>query len=185
MTTLSLPRALEALLVALDRPLAPDQVAPALGVQPDDVVDALAALSSSYAADDRGFALRQTAAGWSLYAVPAAQELLERVVRGDQTARLSNAALETLAVVAYQQPVSRSRVAAVRGVSVDAVMRTLGQRGLVQDVGVDEVTGAVLYGTTPLFLTKLGVSSLDDLPDLAPLLPDLLTAQALHDDIST
>lgn len=182
---LGLRAALEALLVTLDGPLVPEDVCDVLGVDAVDVVAGLEALAAEYAATGRGFALRATATGWLLYAVPAARPMLERVVVGDRSVRLSNAALETLAVVAYQQPVSRARVAAVRGVNVDAVFRTLATRGLIVDVGTDEATGAVLYGTTPLFLHKLGLTHLGELPDLAPLLPDLSTVQQIHDELST
>ncbi|MGH3743677.1 MAG: SMC-Scp complex subunit ScpB [Mycobacteriales bacterium] len=182
---LGLPALLEALLVTVDGPLVPEAVCEALGVEAVEVVAALDTLSAEYRHAGRGFALRSTAAGWLLYAVPAARPALERVVVGERSARLSNAALETLAVVAYQQPVSRSRVAAVRGVNVDAVFRTLTARGLISDVGTDDTSGAILYGTTPLFLHKIGVSQLSELPELAPLLPDLATTHALHDELST
>lgn len=182
---LELPALLEALLVTLDGPLVPEEVCAALAAEAVDVVAALEVLSAEYARAGRGFALRSTATGWLLYAVPEARPVLERVVVGERSVRLSNAALETLAVVAYQQPVSRSRVAAVRGVNVDAVFRTLVSRGLIVDVGNDETTGAVVYGTTALFLTKLGISDVSQLPDLAPLLPDVATANRLHDELST
>jgi segregation and condensation protein B len=182
---LALRPALEALLITLDASLVPADVAGALDVGEEEIDAALTELAVEYAAQGRGFALRRTAAGWRLHAIPAADGLLAKVVQGEHTVRLSNAALETLAVVAYQQPVGRSRVAAVRGVNVDAVMRTLLLRGLVQEVGIDESTGAVLYGTTPAFLDKVGIRSLADLPELAPLLPDLATANDMHDGIST
>lgn len=182
---LPLSALVEALLVTLDGPMVPEEVCAALGVEAVDVVAALETLSAEYARTGRGFALRSSPTGWLLYAVPGARPVLERVVVGERSVRLSNAALETLAVIAYQQPVSRSRVAAVRGVNVDAVFRTLVSRGLVADAGTDETTGAVLYGTTALLLTKLGISDLRQLPDLAPLLPDLSTVQALHDELST
>lgn len=182
---LSLAAALEAVLVVLDGPLVPDEVADAAGVEVAEVVSALEELAAAYRSEGRGFALRPTAIGWRLYAVPAARPLLERLVVGETSVRMSNAALETLAVIAYQQPVSRSRIAAVRGVNVDAVVRTLTVRGLVTEVDTDPATGAVLYGTTPLFLDKLGIASLAELPDLAPLLPDIEGAQALHGELST
>lgn len=180
-----LPVLLEALLVTLDGPLVPEEVCAALGAEAVDVVAALEAKSAEYARAGRGFALRPSPAGWRLFAIPAARPALERVVVGERSVRLSNAALETLAVVAYQQPVSRSRVASVRGVNVDAVIRTLVTRGLITDVGNDETTGAVLYGTTSLFLEKAGLAQLNQLPDLAPLLPDLTTVQNLHDELSS
>lgn len=182
---LALPALLEAVLVTLNGPLVAEDVADTLGLEAVEVVAALEGLSAEYKRIGRGFALRSTASGWLLHAVPQARSALERIVVGERSVRLSNAALETLAVVAYQQPVSRSRVAAVRGVNVDAVFRTLTTRGLIGDVGTDATSGAVLYGTTALFLQKLGISQLSELPDLAPLLPDITTAHALHDELST
>jgi segregation and condensation protein B len=117
--------------------------------------------------------LRQVSGGWRLYSNPACAEIVERFVRDGQQARLTQAALETLAVVAYRQPVSRSRVSAVRGVNVDGVMRTLLARGLVQEAGTDSEFGAMQYRTTPYFLDRLGLNSLDDLPELAPFLPEI------------
>jgi segregation and condensation protein B len=108
-----------------------------------------------------------------LFAATEFTELVQRLLLDERPARLTQAALETLAVVAYRQPVSRARVAAVRGVSVDAVIRTLLQRGLVREVATEEGTGAVLFGTTALFLERLGIRDLSELPDLGPLLPGL------------
>src|SRR5204863_5603135 len=121
----------------------------------------------------RGFELRRVAGGWRIYSRAEHAPVLERFVLDGQTSRLSQAALETLAIVAYRQPVSRARVSAVRGVNVDAVMRTLVTRGLVEEAGTEPESGAILYRTTSYFLERLGLASLDDLPDLAPFLPDL------------
>ena len=120
----------------------------------------------------RGFELREVGGGWRFYSRPALAPVVQRFVLDGQTARLTQAALETLAVIAYRQPVSRARVSAVRGVNVDGVVRTLTTRGLVTEVGTDETTGATLYGTTTTFLERMGLGSLDELPALAPYLPD-------------
>ncbi|RJK93189.1 SMC-Scp complex subunit ScpB [Vallicoccus soli] len=137
----------------------------------DDVRAALRALAGEYDAQGRGFELRRVAGGWRFYTRPEHAEVVERFVLDGQQARLTQAALETLAVVAYRQPVSRARVSAVRGVNVDGVMRTLVTRGLVAEAGPDAATGAQLYRTTPYFLERLGLAALDDLPPLAPFLP--------------
>ena len=120
-----------------------------------------------------GIDLRETAEGWRYYTRPENADIVEQFLLDGNQTRLSRAALETLAVVAYRQPVTRSQISAVRGVNVDGVMRTLQLRGLVKEVDVDESTGAHRYGTTELLLELLGIDSLDKLPDLAPLLPDV------------
>jgi segregation and condensation protein B len=136
------------------------------------VRELLEELSAEYTAQQRGFELREVAGGWRLYSRPELAPVVQRFVLDGQTARLTQAALETLAVIAYRQPVSRARVSAVRGVNVDGVVRTLTTRGLVTEVGTDEHTGATLYGTTTTFLERMGLGSLDELPALAPYLPD-------------
>jgi segregation and condensation protein B len=166
------PRAaLEAVLMVVEAPAPEDQLASALGLPRDRVRGLLEELAGEYVAQRRGFELREVAGGWRVYSRADTAPVVERFVRDGQTARLSRAALETLAVVAYRQPVSRARVGAVRGVSVDAVMRTLLTRGLVEEVGTDPATGATLYGTTTTFLERMGLNSVDDLPALAPYLP--------------
>ncbi len=170
-----LTTSLEALLVVLDRPLEVDEVASAWSEPVEAVEAALTDLAAAYERDRRGLRLRQGASGWRLYAAPEAADRVRAVVVQETTARLSPAALETLAVIAYQQPVSRSRVAAVRGVNVDAVVRTLIVRGLVEPGDPDPVTGALLYRTTTAFLDAIGVGGLEDLPALPPLLPDVAT----------
>jgi segregation and condensation protein B len=137
------------------------------------VAETLRGLAADYTATGRGFELREIAGGWRLYTRAECAPIVERFVLDGQQARLSQAALETLAVVAYRQPVSRSRVSAVRGVNCDGVMRTLAMRGLVEEAGVDVETGATLYRTSSFFLERLGMSSLDELPPLAPFLPDV------------
>jgi segregation and condensation protein B len=142
-----------------------------VGYPVTDVVEALDALAAEYTEQGRGFELRNVAGGWRYYTREDYAPVVERFVLDGQQARLTQAALETLAVVAYKQPVSRSRVSAIRGVNVDGVMRTLLTRGLVEEAGTDEETGAHLYRTSSYFLERIGITSLEELPDLAPFLP--------------
>lgn len=138
------------------------------------IAGVLEGISLEYDSRGCGFDLRETAEGWRLYTRRANSEVVEAKLLDGTQQRLSRAALETLAVVAYRQPVTRAQVAAVRGVNCDGVMRTLALRGLITEVGTTgEVGGANLYATTELFLEQLGMNSLDELPDLAPLLPDV------------
>ena len=132
----------------------------------------LRALAGAYTAEGRGFDLREVAGGWRLYTREQCAPVVERFLTDGHEVRLTQAALEALAVVAYRQPVSRARVSAVRGVNCDAVMRTLTLRGLVEEQSTDPETGAILYRTTGYFLERLGLASLADLPELAPFLPD-------------
>lgn len=168
-----LDAALEALLLVVDSPVGEDVLASALGQPVARIVEALNRLRDTYADTARGIDLRQVAQGWRLYTRDVYAPFVERLLLDGQRARLTRAALETLAVVAYRQPVTRSRVAAVRGVNVDGVMRTLLARGLIEEVGTDPETHGVLYCTTELFLERLGLSTLEDLPPIAPLLPDI------------
>jgi segregation and condensation protein B len=165
--------ALEAVLMVADQPLDEVGLATAVGYPVAEVSAALNALAGEYAETGRGFELRNVAGGWRFYTREEFAPIVERFVLEGQQARLTQAALETLAVVAYKQPVSRSRVSAIRGVNVDGVMRTLLTRGLVEEAGVDVETGAHLYRTTSYFLERIGVTSLDQLPELAPLMPDM------------
>jgi segregation and condensation protein B len=165
--------ALEAVLMVADLPLDDVTLAAAVGYPPGEVTAALHELAEEYAAQDRGFDLRNVAGGWRYYTREEYAGVVEQFVLDGQRARLTQAALETLAVVAYKQPVSRARVSAVRGVNVDGVMRTLVARGLVEEAGQDAETTAVLYRTTSYFLERIGVTSLADLPDLAPFLPEM------------
>jgi segregation and condensation protein B len=165
--------ALEAVLLVADEPVPVATLAEVVEQPAEDVERVLRALQEDYRTGDRGFELRPVGGGWRLYTRPDCAPYVERFVLDGQQARLTQAALETLAVIAYRQPVTRSRVSAVRGVNVDGVVRTLVGRGLVTERGRDEESGAVLYGTTGLFLERLGLASLDDLPPLAPLLPEL------------
>ncbi|HET8717098.1 MAG TPA: SMC-Scp complex subunit ScpB [Nocardioidaceae bacterium] len=165
--------ALEAVLMVADQPLDHVTLASAVGYPPDQVVDALHQLAAEYTDHGRGFELRSVAGGWRYYTREEYAAVVESFVLDGQQARLTQAALETLAVVAYKQPVSRARVSAVRGVNVDGVMRTLVARGLVEEAGSDPETTATLYRTTSYFLERIGVTSLDELPELAPLLPEM------------
>ena len=168
-----LDAALEALLLVVDAPTDDETLAQALEQPVARVRDALQRLSTRYAAERRGIDLRQTGGGWRFYTRDMYAPYVERLLLDGQRARLTRAALETLAVVAYRQPVTRARVSAVRGVNCDGVLRTLLTRGLIQEAGVDPATQGTLFRTTELFLERLGLSSLDELPPLAPLLPDV------------
>jgi segregation and condensation protein B len=163
---------LEAILLVADEPVPEVLLAQVLERPRGEIDAALRALAAEYAADGRGFDLREIAGGWRFYTREDCAPLVERFVRDGQEVRLTQAALETLAVIAYRQPVSRARVSAVRGVNCDGVIRTLVLRGLVEDSGTDQETGAILYRTTSYFLERLGMASLDELPDLAPFLPE-------------
>jgi segregation and condensation protein B len=168
----SVTAALEAILMVVDEPVPVVTLAQILERTTNEISAALRDLSADYTSSGRGFDLREVAGGWRFYTRAECAPMVERFVRDGQQARLTQAALETLAVVAYRQPVSRARVAAVRGVNSDSVMRTLVARGLVEEAGTDPESQAVLYRTTTYFLEKLGVRDLDELPELAPFLPD-------------
>jgi segregation and condensation protein B len=168
----SLHASVEAILLVADEPVPAVVIAQVLERPTEEVSSLLRDLSAAYTADGRGFDLREIAGGWRFYTREDCAPVVERFVSEGQEVRLTQAALETLAVVAYRQPVSRARVSAVRGVSCDGVMRTLTLRGLVEDAGTDPETGAILYRTTGYFLERLGLASLDELPDLAPFLPE-------------
>jgi segregation and condensation protein B len=165
--------AVEAVLMVVEEPVEELALASALGMTVARVAELLRALAAEYDQAGRGFELRRVAGGWRVFSRPEYAAAVERFVLDGQTARLTQAALETLAIVAYRQPVSRVRVGAVRGVNVDAVMRTLVTRGLVEDAGHDPETGAVLYRTSTYFLQRIGLGSLDELPALAPYLPEV------------
>lgn len=169
----TLSAAIEAVLLVVDEPVADVTLAQVLERPRDEVAATLRDLADDYRAAGRGFELREIGGGWRLYTHPACAPIVERFVLDGQQARLTQAALETLAVVAYKQPVSRARVSAVRGVNCDGVMRTLVTRGLVEEAGVDVESGATLFRTSSYFLERLGMASLDELPPLAPHLPDV------------
>ena len=165
--------ALEAIVMLADQPLDELALASAVGYPAEEVAEALHALAAEYTQQGRGFELRNVAGGWRFYTREEYAGVVEAFVLDGQRARLTQAALETLAVVAYKQPVSRARISAIRGVSVDGVMRTLVSRGLVEEAGHEGEHGATLYRTTGYFLERIGVTSIDDLPELAPYLPDM------------
>lgn len=163
---------LEAIMLVADEPVSELLIAQVLERPRDEVGSVLRELAASYAAEQRGFDLREVAGGWRFYTREECAPVVERFVSDGQEVRLTQASLETLAVVAYRQPVSRARVSAVRGVNCDGVMRTLVLRGLVEEAGADQETGAVLFRTTGYFLERLGLASLDELPELAGFLPE-------------
>ncbi|PJJ01106.1 condensin subunit ScpB [Streptomyces sp. 2333.5] len=169
---LALKPALEAVLMVVDEPATEEHLARVLQRPRRAVALALRELADDYTRQGRGFDLRLVAGGWRFYSRAEYADAVESFVLDGQQARLTQAALETLAVVAYRQPVSRSRVSAVRGVNCDGVMRTLLQRGLVEEAGTEPETGAILYRTTNYFLERMGLRGLDELPELAPFLPE-------------
>ncbi|MEV1133224.1 SMC-Scp complex subunit ScpB [Rhodococcus coprophilus] len=172
--------ALEALLLVVDTPAPTEQLASAIGVTADRAEAALRGLADSLTARGSGIDLRIAGDGWRFYTRREFAPYVEKLLQGGARTKLTRAALETLAVVAYRQPVTRSRVSAVRGVNVDGVMRTLLARDLIAEVGTDRETGGTLYVTTELFLERLGLASLQELPPVGPLLPDV----DVIDDIS-
>ena len=174
-------RALEAILLVAEDPVEAQLLGQVLEVGPA-VVEALCTqLADDYRRDGRGFVLARVAGGWRFQSAPDLDAYVERFVLEGRSARLSAAALETLAIVAYKQPVSRAQVAAVRGVNVDSVLRTLQLRGYVEEVARDPGPGqAALFGTTSAFLEKLGLDSLADLPPLGDFVPDSDTVEALE-----
>ncbi len=182
---ISLSMALEAILMVVDEPVTALTLAQITQRPTDEVSTVLADLAQGYIADSRGFELREIAGGWRFYTAAGAAEYVERFVLDGQQARLTQAALETLAVVAYRQPVSRARVSGVRGVNVDAVMRTLVNRGLVEEAGTEHESGSILYRTTTYFLERLGLKSLEELPELAPFLPDIEGLDDVLDSLSS
>ncbi len=184
MTEPTLSAQVEAVLLVVDEPVTDAALAQVLERPREEVAATLRRLAEEYRAAGRGFELREVGGGWRLYTNPACAPVVERFVLDGQQARLTQAALETLAVVAYKQPVTRGRVSAVRGVNCDGVIRTLVTRGLVEEAGIDAESGATLFRTTSYFLERLGMSSLDELPPLAPYLPDAheIGAEAVGDD---
>jgi segregation and condensation protein B len=164
--------------MVVDEPATEEHLAKLLERPRREITAALRALSAEYTEQGRGFDLRLVAGGWRFYTRADFSPAVERFVLDGQQARLTQAALETLAVVAYRQPVSRSRVSAVRGVNCDGVMRTLLQRGLVEESGTEAGTGAILYRTTSYFLERMGLRGLDELPELAPFLPEADAVEA-------
>lgn len=162
-------------------PLDPTLMAQLLEISVEVVHDLCTELAAEYDATDRGFQLVNVAGGWRYQTHPDLAPYVERFVLEGQSSRLSNAALETLAIVAYKQPISRAQIAAIRGVNADGVMRTLTQRGYIDETGRDPGPGqAILYGTTPLFLEKLGLNDIDELPPLGDFVPGADVFEALE-----
>jgi segregation and condensation protein B len=182
MSNLELNRSLEAILMVVDEPVSELILAQITETPTEMVISALQELAHDYEESGRGFELRQISGGWRFYSHPDLSPIVEKFVLDGQQSRLTQAALETLAVIAYRQPVSRARVSAIRGVNVEAVMKTLVTRGLVEESGIEHETGAILYSTTSFFLEKLGLNNVNDLPALAPFLPDV---DALDEVLST
>lgn len=182
MSNLQLNRSLEAILMVVDEPVSEVILAQITETPTESVLAALQELAGEYEQSGRGFELRQISGGWRFYSHPDLSPIVEKFVLDGQQSRLTQAALETLAVIAYRQPVSRARVSAIRGVNVEAVMKTLVTRGLVEESGIEHETGAILYSTTSFFLEKLGLNHVSDLPVLAPFLPDV---DALDEVLST
>lgn len=164
--------AIEAVVMVVDQPVTEDELASALEIEPAVVVGHLEDLAAEYDQQERGFVLRRIAGAWRVYSRGELAPVVEKFLMDGQQAKLTQASLETLAVIAYRQPISRSRISAVRGVNVDGVIRTLLGRGLIHELGQDVEGGAMMYGTTPYFLQRIGLSSLEELPPLAPYLPD-------------
>jgi segregation and condensation protein B len=177
-----LHRSIEAILMVVDEPVSETTLATILEQTVEAVEKALSDLVSSY--EGRGFELKKINGGWRFYSHPDQSSVVERFVLDGQQSRLTQAALETLAVIAYRQPISRARVSAIRGVNVEAVMKTLVNRGLVEESGVEGESGAILYKTTSYFLERLGVNSIEDLPALAPYLPDLAALDEVLDSLT-
>lgn len=178
---LQLNSAVEAICMVSDQPVPAVLMADVLGASADEIDDTCAKLNEAYRSDNRGFMLAKVAGGWRFQSHPSQAAYVEKFVLDGQTAKLSGAALETLAIVAYKQPISRGQIAAIRGVNVDGVLKTLQQRGYVTDQNFDPTpSGATLFGTTPQFLEKLGIHSLADLPPLGDFVPDVDLVEALE-----
>lgn len=174
-------RAIEAILMVADEPVEVGLLAQLLEVSPVRIEEMCDELAAAYDAEDRGFVLVRVAGGLRFQSHPDLAAYVERFVLEGQSARLSAAALETLAIVAYKQPVSRAQISSIRGVEVDSVLRTLQSRGYIEEVGRDPGPGlAVLYGTTQSFLERLGVNSLDDLPPLGDFVPGADVVEAFE-----
>lgn len=175
-TERALEREIEALVMVAENPLSVVELSQALEAPVEQVKQALRQLAEDYdglhGGPERGFELREVGGGWRLYVREAYDEVIARFVHEQTPAKLSTAALETLAVIAYKQPVTRAHVSAVRAVNVDTVMRTLLNRGLIRESHTDPETGAIFFVTTDLLLTELGIESLEQLPPLSPLLDD-------------
>jgi segregation and condensation protein B len=181
----TLEAALEALLLLTDEPLTARDLAQITRRPETEVDSTLKDLARQYTEQGRGFDLREVAGGWRFYTRAECSPLIERWVIDGQQARLTQAALETLAVIAYRQPVTRGRVSAVRGVNIDGVIKTLLTRGLIEEAGTEHESGAIFYKTTSFFLERMGIASLEDLPPLAEHLPDLADLDAVLESVAS
>lgn len=179
----TLRAALEAVLLVVDTPVTVDELASAVDDEPDRVGTMIRTMSAELTAARSGIDLRYAGDGWRFYTRTDYAPYVERLLLDGTRSKLTRAALETLAVVAYRQPVTRARVSAIRGVNVDGVVRTLVARGLLAEVGNDPQTNGTLYATSELFLERLGLASLSELPDIAPLLPDVDVIDDLGDEL--
>ena len=181
----SLKGALEALLLVSSDPVSASQLSAVLDVAPGEVASLLAELKVEYEEANRGFQLREVAGGWRLFTHPAFHEQVEAFVLSWDTQKLSQAALETLAVIAYHQPVTREMVKGIRGVNSDGVISSLVDKGLIREMGRDPQRGqAIIYGTTNAFLEKFGLRSTRDLPDLEQFAPDEQARQFIRERLS-
>ena len=180
-----LTRILEALLLVVDSPVSAESLGAATEQPVHRITETLERMAGELTARDSGIDLREAGGGWRMYTRARYAPYVERLVMDGARSKLTRAALETLAVVAYRQPVTRARVSAVRGVNVDAVIRTLVARGLITEAGNDPDTGATTFSTTELFLERLGLTSLNDLPDIAPLLPDVDVIDDLSENLDS
>ena len=178
----SLKSAIEAILLVVDEPVSILTIAQVTNTPEIEVVKELKKLQKEFEQRDGGITLREVAGGWRFYTNENSAEVVERFLKDGMTARLTQASLETLAVIAYKQPVSRGRIAAIRGVNVDGVVRTLLNRGLIEESGSETDSQAILYKTTPYFLERLGIASLDELPPVADYLPNMAALDALIDE---
>jgi segregation and condensation protein B len=180
-----LARVLEALLLVVDTPVTAEALGSATEQPVHRITEILQGMAADLNARQSGIDLREAGGGWRMYTRARYAPYVERLLMDGARSKLTRAALETLAVVAYRQPVTRARVSAVRGVNVDAVIRTLVARGLIIEAGTDSDTGATTFSTTELFLERLGLSSLADLPDIAPLLPDVDVIDDLSENLDS
>lgn len=181
----SIKGALEALLLVSSDPVSASALAASLDVAPGEVASLLAELQVEYEEANRGFQLREVAGGWRLFTHPAFHDQVEAFVLSWDTQKLSQAALETLAVIAYHQPVTRETVKGIRGVNSDGVISSLADKGLIREMGRDPQRGqAILYGTTAAFLEKFGLRSVRDLPDLEQFAPDEQSRQFIRERLS-
>lgn len=172
---------IEAMLMVADQPVSPGQLAEIMGVAKEDIEIAAAELIQSYADQGRGFVLQRVAGGLRFQSHPNQASIVERFVLDGQASRLSAAALETMAIIAYKQPISRNQISAIRGVNAEGVVRTLEARGYVSELARDPGPGrASLYGTTPAFLERLGLNSIDELPPLGQFVPGADVVEALE-----